>query len=181
MLLQVSAYIWMETLSIRSEYSVLISMISMMIFCPVYSLVVSRNLWLILLSKILLFLNLVKCTSKIYKILRIPNLCLFFVLQLQRLLSYWQICDFSPNKSRKTYLEPKLPPGTRNWQLIYPHWAKNKTVHIRNLCRKLTIFRCHWCLLVSTLIMRYYYVKVSFWYSNKCLISQCFESSVKYL
>ncbi len=30
---------------------------------PVYSLVVSRNLWLILLSKILLFLNLVKHTS----------------------------------------------------------------------------------------------------------------------
>jgi hypothetical protein len=32
------------------------------------------------------------------------------------LLSY---CDFSLNKSYKTYLRPMLPPGGRNWQLIY--------------------------------------------------------------
>jgi hypothetical protein len=36
----------------------------MRLFHPVQSLVVSRNLWLILLSKIGLFLNLVKRTSK---------------------------------------------------------------------------------------------------------------------
>ncbi len=51
----------------------------MRIFHPVNSLVVSWNLWLILLRKIWLFLNLVKHTSKISKILRIPNLCLFFL------------------------------------------------------------------------------------------------------
>ncbi len=51
------------------------------------------------------------------KILRITNLCSFF-LQLQWLLSYQQFCVFSLNESCKTYLGPMLPPGSRNWQLI---------------------------------------------------------------
>ncbi len=44
-------------------------------------------------------------------------MCLCF-LQLQWLLNYYQCCDFSQNKSCKTYLGPMLPPGSRNWQLI---------------------------------------------------------------
>ncbi len=47
-------------------------------------------------------------------------MCIVF-LQLQWLLSYQQFCDFSLNKSCKAYLESKLPPGGRNWQLISPH------------------------------------------------------------
>jgi hypothetical protein len=47
-------------------------------FHPFLSLVVITNLWIILLSKILLLLNLVKHTYKIYKILRIQNMCLCF-------------------------------------------------------------------------------------------------------
>ncbi len=54
------------------------------------------------------------------KILRIPNLCLFF-LQLQWLLSFQQFCDFSINKSCKTYLRTMLPPGGRFCQVIPPH------------------------------------------------------------
>jgi len=34
-------------------------------------------------------------------------------------------CDFSLNKSHETYLEPMLPPGDRNWQLIYPNWISS--------------------------------------------------------
>ncbi len=55
-----------------------------------------------------------------YKILRIPNICLFF-LYLLWLVSYWKFCDFSQSKSCKTYLRPMLPQGSRNWQLISPH------------------------------------------------------------
>jgi hypothetical protein len=51
---------------------------SMRNFHPVSSLVVTRNLQLILLSKIWLFSKLVKHTSKISKLLRIQKLCFFF-------------------------------------------------------------------------------------------------------
>jgi hypothetical protein len=46
--------------------------------CPVYNLVVTRNRWLILLSKILLSSNLEKFHQKILKFVRIPILCLIF-------------------------------------------------------------------------------------------------------
>ncbi len=46
---------------------------------------------------------------------------LIFLL-LQWWLIYYQFCDFSLNKSCKTYPETKLPPGGRNWQHIYPNW-----------------------------------------------------------
>ncbi len=49
----------------------------MRIFHPINRLVFSRNLWLILLSKIWLLLNLAK-PAKISKILRNPNFSLFF-------------------------------------------------------------------------------------------------------
>ncbi len=54
-----------------------------------------------LISKISLFLNVVKHTPKNYEILRIPNLFLFFV-QLGRLFSFQQLCNFSLSKSCKT-------------------------------------------------------------------------------
>ncbi len=91
------------------------------IFHPVNSLVVNRNLWLILLSNIGQFLIQSNTQQKFSKILRITNLWLFF-LQLQWLLSYQLFCDFSLNKSCKTYLGPMLPPGGRKWKLINPHW-----------------------------------------------------------
>ncbi len=57
----------------------LVSCIIMRLFCPLNSLVVIRNLWLILWSKIWSFSNLVKQIFKNSEILRIPNLCLFFL------------------------------------------------------------------------------------------------------
>ncbi len=45
------------------------------------------------------------------------------------------ICDFSLNKSFKTYQGSMLPPGVRNWQLISPHCiyfggnVERETVH----------------------------------------------------
>ncbi len=41
---------------------------------------------------------------------------------IQVLLSYGQFCNFSLNKSCKTFLEPVLPPVIKNWQLVYPNW-----------------------------------------------------------
>ncbi len=58
-----------------------------------------------------------KCSQTYIKNIRVPKLCLFF-LQLQWLLSFGQFCDFSLNKSCKTYLGTMMPPGSRNWQLI---------------------------------------------------------------
>ncbi len=51
----------------------------MRLFRSLNSLVYTRYWWLISLSKIWLFFNSVKRTSKISKSLRIPNLCLFFL------------------------------------------------------------------------------------------------------
>ncbi len=49
-----------------------------------------------------------------------PNQRLFF-LALQWVLNLQQFCDFLLNTSCKTYLEPMLPPGSRNRQTISPH------------------------------------------------------------
>jgi len=81
------------------------------------SLVVSRNLCLILLNKIHYFSNI---HQKISKFLMILNLCLFVLKLLWLFSSYLQFCDFPLNKSCKTYLGPMLPPGNRIRQLIYP-------------------------------------------------------------
>ncbi len=56
----------------------LISFGSMEMFHPVNGLVITRYRWLILISKIQLFLNLVKQHQKNYKILMISNLRYFF-------------------------------------------------------------------------------------------------------
>ncbi len=54
-------------------------------------------------------LNLVQNTKKIIcKILKIPNLCSFF-LWLWWLLRYKQLCNFSLHKSNTSYLGPVLP------------------------------------------------------------------------
>jgi hypothetical protein len=37
-------------------------------------------------------------------------------------------CDISIIKSHKTYLRPILPPGGRNWQLIYTQWQFDSLV-----------------------------------------------------
>ncbi len=58
------------------------------LFYPVNSLVVSRNLWLILWSKIWLFLNLVKHASKI---LMIPNLCFFSSWVFSNFAIFYQV------------------------------------------------------------------------------------------
>jgi hypothetical protein len=54
----------------------------MRLFHPVNSLVVSRNLWLILLGKIWLFLNLVKYTTKNYLNLKDSKSVLIFYVAL---------------------------------------------------------------------------------------------------
>ncbi len=54
----------------------------MRLFCPENNLVVSRSWWLISLSKIWLFLNLIKNTSQFSKIWRIRNPRLFFYFSL---------------------------------------------------------------------------------------------------
>ncbi len=43
---------------------------------------------------------------------------------------FFAICDFSLNKSWKTYLGTRLPPGSRNWQLISPH-SLIQTIHMK--------------------------------------------------
>ncbi len=64
------------------------------LFNSVNSLVVSRNLWLILIMKILLFLNFVKHTLKhfyISKPLSISNMCQFFFCSFS---GHWVIRNF---------------------------------------------------------------------------------------
>jgi len=58
------------------------------------------------------------------KILKIPNVCVFFPLAsvvVDLLSIFW----FLQNKSCKIYLGPMLPPGDKNWQLIYPNCARD--------------------------------------------------------
>jgi hypothetical protein len=63
------------------------------------------------------FFNLVNHASHFCKILRIQNLCLFFLWPWW-LQSYWQFCDFSLNKSSKIYPVTVLPDST-NWHLVF--------------------------------------------------------------
>jgi len=60
------------------------------LFHPVHSLVIIRNLWLLLLTKFWLFLNLVKHTSYFFK----------------KFFSFKQFFDFYLNKSFKSYWGP---------------------------------------------------------------------------
>ncbi len=53
--------------------------------------------------------------TKRFKILRISNF-------VQLLVGYLQFCDFSLNKSWKTYPGVISLPSTKNWQLIYSQW-----------------------------------------------------------
>ncbi len=47
-------------------------------------------------------------------------------------VEFKQFCDFSLNKSCKTYLGTMLPPGGRNWKLISLTVAQNrKNFHIK--------------------------------------------------
>jgi hypothetical protein len=85
------------------------------LFRPLNSLVVDRNLCIILLSKIGEFSSLVKHTTKFFKILRITYLCFTFLALVVAELS---ANDFSQNESYKTYLGQMLPPGNRIWLLI---------------------------------------------------------------
>ena len=59
------------------------------------------------------------------------QICTCFSVALE-VVSFKQFCDFSLNKSCKTYLGPMLPPVGRNWQLISPHW--NGIKRTQNLC-----------------------------------------------
>ncbi len=68
---------------------------------------------------------------EIFKILKNLNLHLFF-LCLGCLLSDLQFCDFSKNKSCKTYGGPMLPCGGRNWQLIDPNHRRAKVFMMTN-------------------------------------------------
>ncbi len=89
------------------------------------SLVVTRN-WLsnfkVKLDSFLMSSNIHQSMSKIPRII---ILCLIFSLAsvVVELLNF---CDFPRNKSCKTYHGSMLPPGCRNWQLIFP---------IRTFCR----------------------------------------------
>ncbi len=88
------------------------------LFHPLNSLVFTRNLWLILLSKI---------QSNIHQ--KNSRFLIWYVLifslasVVAELLASLQ---FFTNKNYITYLGPMLPPGSRNWQLIPPHWCRFK-------------------------------------------------------
>ncbi len=90
----------------------------MRIFRPVNILIVSRNLWLILLSKICLFLDLGK--HRFYFIYS-SSKSVLICLQLRQFLSYQQFCYLSQNKCCENIARTLLPPFGRNWQLIYPN------------------------------------------------------------
>ncbi len=90
------------------------------IFHQVNSLVVIRNLWLISLSKIGLFLILSKHTSKTVLNSHDSKSVLIFSLAsvVAELLA---IIVFLLYKNYITYLGPKLLPRGKNLQLIYPN------------------------------------------------------------
>ena len=109
-----------------------------------YLFVISIFFCFILLSKMWLFLNLVKHTSNFFIILRTHNLWLFF----SSFSGCWVIqnfCNFSLIKSCKTYLRPILPPGGRNWQLIYANYLSCSSCysgHWTNLlCCKESVYK----------------------------------------
>ncbi len=77
----------------------------------VKSSVVTRNQWIIL-SSIIVCLKPVKNITFISKFLRIP--CLSFFYHLASVVAeVLRDCDFSQNKSCKTYLPTMLPPSGR--------------------------------------------------------------------
>jgi hypothetical protein len=86
----------------------------MRLFHPENSLVVTRNLWLILLGKILLFSNV---HQKISKILRIPNPCLFFSLASVVAWVFSNFVIFHSIKAVKHIWEPSchLAAETGRW------------------------------------------------------------------
>ncbi len=89
----------------------------MRIFHPVNSMVVNRNLRLILLSNIWLFSNISKSTSNISEILGIPIYGYFSNVNGCWVIRNFEI--FSPNISHKTYLAPKLPPGVNFTNILW--------------------------------------------------------------
>ncbi len=93
----------------------------MRLFYPVNSLVVSRNLWPILLSKIWLFFKFSQTYIKKFLKLREFQICIYFFSSLSGCWVISNFVIFSLNKSCETHLETLLPPGGRNWQLITPY------------------------------------------------------------
>jgi hypothetical protein len=85
---------------------------------PVNSLVVTKNRWLILLSQNWFFLFCQIIHQKFSKILN-SSKSVLTLTQLEWLLHYWQLCDYSQNKSCETHLGPRPTFGDRNTQLIY--------------------------------------------------------------
>ncbi len=98
-----------------------IKLMGRVMFQPVNSFAFNKNWWLILLSNILIFKNVVQNTLKCFYNSQDSKYALIF-FQLQWSLSYWQFYDFSLNKSCKTYQETAMPPSGTNWQLIYPNF-----------------------------------------------------------
>ncbi len=93
----------------------------MVMFSPIYSLDTTRNQWLIYLKKIIQS----NIHQKVSKILRISNLCMFFIQWFQ---GFQQSCDISPNKSCKIYLGSRLSTW---WQKLTAadfslYWCKIK-------------------------------------------------------
>ena len=117
----------------------------MRFFYPVKSLVVSRNLWLILLNKILLILNLVKHTSKIYNYKDFKSVQIVSVALVA--VEFLAILWFFTKLKLQIYLRPMLPPGGKNWQLISPH-------------KKVGCFACEHCT-----SFEYYCKKVLKWWA----------------
>ncbi len=81
------------------------------------------------LIKIWLILNLAKPHQNFFWKYK-DSKCVLIFMQLHCLLSYWQFSYFSINKNWKTYPRSMLPPGSRNWVLIY---------RIDRLCYKLLL------------------------------------------
>jgi len=49
------------------------------------------------------------------------QICAYFFSSLRSCWVISNFCYFSQNKSFLAYLGPMLPPGDKNWQLIYPN------------------------------------------------------------
>ncbi len=82
------------------------------------------------------------------------------------------ICDFSLNKSCKTYLGPVLPPGNKIWQLIYPY-IKMKSITSRYSCAECNCAGSHLCcvIVLKAIDAERHYAK-----SNLCWVSLCWKS-----
>ncbi len=107
-----------------------------------FTYLIAWTQWIILLSKIWLFLNFGQTQIKISQKDSGFQICAFAYAVAEL------IAIFLLNESYKTYQWTMLPPSGRNWQLIYP----NRTTHKRHLCRKTTVFSCHRCLIKTGVI-----------------------------